>query len=102
MLTRCRAGEIGGLCWNEIRDDVIVLPADRVKNKHAHLVPLALPALAVLAGWKRRHGDVVFARRPFRSSAAHDAGFRNGMTFPATRPSTCTVQRSSAARFSGA
>jgi integrase len=54
MLTRCRAGEIGGLCWNEIRDDVIVLPADRVKNKHAHLVPLALPALAVLAGWKRR------------------------------------------------
>jgi hypothetical protein len=24
------------------------------------------------------------------------------MTFPATRPSTCTVQRSSAARFSGA
>lgn len=67
MLTGCRAGEIGGLRLDEIRDDVIVLPATRTKNKRAHLVPLAAPALAVLAGWTKRYGDFVFARNAFRS-----------------------------------
>jgi hypothetical protein len=38
MLIGCRAGEIGGLRLDEIRDDVIVLPATRTKNKRAHLV----------------------------------------------------------------
>jgi integrase len=67
MLTGCRAGEIGGLRFGEIRDGVIVLPADRVKNKRAHLVPLAVPAQAVLAGWTKRYGDFVFAHVGFRS-----------------------------------
>ena len=67
MLSGCRAGEIGGLRLDEIRDDVIVLPATRTKNKRAHLVPLAAPALVVLAGWTKRYGDFVFAQRGFRS-----------------------------------
>jgi integrase len=44
MLSGCRAGEIGGLRFDEIRDGMIVLPANRVKNKRAHLLPLAAPA----------------------------------------------------------
>jgi integrase len=67
MLTGCRAGEIGGLRFGEIRDGVIVLPADRVKNKRAHLLSLAVPAQAVLAGWTKRYGDCVFASGGFRS-----------------------------------
>jgi integrase len=67
MLTGCRAGEIGGLRFGEIRDGVIVLPADRVKNKRAHLVPLAAPAQAVLGGWAKCYGDFVFANGGFRS-----------------------------------
>jgi hypothetical protein len=41
--------------------------ADRVKNKRAHLVLLAAPAQAVLAGWTKRYGDFVFAHGGFRS-----------------------------------
>jgi integrase len=67
MLSGCRAGEIGGLRFDEIRDGMIVLTANRVKNKRAHLLPLAVPAQAVLAGWTKRYGDFVFAHGGFRS-----------------------------------
>jgi integrase len=71
MLTGCRAGEIGGLRFDEIRDDVIVLPPARVKNKRGHLLPIAAPAQAILAGWQatpQRGEDFVFGNaKPFIS-----------------------------------
>jgi integrase len=42
MLTGCRRDEIGGLRWSEIAPDrtSFTLPAERVKNNHAHTLPL--------------------------------------------------------------
>lgn len=49
LLTGQRMGECVGLRWDEVgADDVWRLPAARVKNKHAHIVPLTKSALALL------------------------------------------------------
>jgi integrase len=53
-LTGCRAGEIASLKWDEVRDDQIVLPPERVKNGRTHIVPLSDPARAILAAQPRR------------------------------------------------
>jgi integrase len=53
-LTGCRAGEIASLRWDEIKDDVIVLPPERTKNSRSHIVPLSDPARAILAAQSRR------------------------------------------------
>jgi integrase len=47
-LTACRAAEIGDLRWSEISNGQILLPADRVKNKRAHIVPLSGAAAAII------------------------------------------------------
>jgi integrase len=59
ILTGQRRDEIGGLRWSEVRDDMIVLPGERTKNKRAHVVPLSTPALAILAA-RPRTGEFVF------------------------------------------
>ena len=38
ILTGQRRDEIGGLRWDEVRDDMIVLPGDRTKNRRPHVV----------------------------------------------------------------
>jgi integrase len=68
ILTACRAAEIGGLLWGEIRDGMIVLPAERVKTGRPHVVPIPGPAQSILSTIARdRYGDHVFARGGFRS-----------------------------------
>jgi integrase len=47
-LTGQRASEIANLRWSEIHDDLIVLPAERTKNKHAHVVPLSVTAREII------------------------------------------------------
>lgn len=47
-LTGQRKGEIANLMWSEIDDDLLVLSADRTKNKREHAVPLGAQALALL------------------------------------------------------
>jgi integrase len=54
MLTGQRAGEIAGLSWSEIHDGMILLPAERSKNKRAHLVPLSGPALEIISAQPKR------------------------------------------------
>jgi integrase len=59
-LTAQRAGEIAGLAFPEIHDDLIVLPRERTKNDCSHVVPLSGPAKAILSkreqqGGRRRH-----------------------------------------------
>jgi integrase len=48
LLTGQRAAEIGGLRWDEVFGDRIVLPGERTKNKRPHVVPLSAPAQAIL------------------------------------------------------
>jgi integrase len=63
LLTGCRANEIAGLRFDEIYSDRIVLPAERVKNKRAHVVPLTATMLTILNGRPRSTGkNTVFGR----------------------------------------
>lgn len=50
ILTACRRDEIGGLCWSEINLDegALTLPKERVKNNHAHKLPLTELALSII------------------------------------------------------
>jgi integrase len=68
VLTGQRAGEIAGLCWSEIHDGMILLPAERSKNHRAHVVPLSPPALDIVNKQERRADrDLIFGRgtKPF-------------------------------------
>ena len=61
MLTGQRAGEIAGLRWSEIHDDVIKLPGERTKNHRPHTIPLPQAARDILAKQPRRAGrDLIF------------------------------------------
>jgi integrase len=59
-LTGQRANEIGGLRWTEVRDDEIVLPKDRVKNKREHTIPLSDATKAILGKFRSNHRTHVF------------------------------------------
>jgi integrase len=66
MLTGCRRDEIGGLRWNEIdlEKGLLSLPGERVKNGHAHTLPLTPLALAIIGSVHRRiDRDFLFADR---------------------------------------
>jgi integrase len=61
MLTGQRANEIAGLRWSEIGDGQIALPAERVKNKRAHTLPLSPTAAEIIEQQPRRDGrDLIF------------------------------------------
>jgi integrase len=66
ILTGMRREEIGCLRWSEIDGDYIRLPADRVKNKRPHDVPLSAPALAILAAVPKANPVWVFNLRGAR------------------------------------
>ena len=66
MLTACRREEIGGLRWSEIdlENGLLKLPAARVKNKHAHRLPLMPLALSIIGTVHQRDGrDHLFGER---------------------------------------
>src|SRR6516164_476610 len=69
LLTGCRASEIAGLRWDEIKSDRIVLPAERTKTGKEHALPLTAGMRAILEARDRRPGkEHVFGRghdRPF-------------------------------------
>jgi integrase len=48
ILTGQRLREIGELSWDEIQEDLLVLPGTRTKNHRAHTVPLSAPAKEIL------------------------------------------------------
>lgn len=63
ILTACRSGEALGATWNEIDEEKAMwtIPADRMKGRKEHRVPLSDAALAVLKKAKAmRQGDYVF------------------------------------------
>ena len=48
ILTACRTSEVTGCRWDEIADDVWVVPASRMKAGKEHRVPLAPAALEII------------------------------------------------------
>jgi integrase len=60
LLTGQRRSEIGGMRWDELRDDEWHLPKERTKNKLPHIVPLPPTAAGLIAGQEPRRGQHVF------------------------------------------
>jgi integrase len=49
ILTGQRRSEIAHLRWSEVDGDVLALPAERMKGKQAHVLPLSSQAAAIIA-----------------------------------------------------
>jgi integrase len=65
ILTGLRREEIGGLRFDEIRDDRIELPPSRTKSRRTYTIPLSGPAWAVLQPWVTRGAPAPAPDSPF-------------------------------------
>ena len=62
ILTAARSGEARGMTWQEVDFEAKIwtVPAERMKAKLPHRVPLSVQALAILRGQQGRHDNLVF------------------------------------------
>lgn len=62
ILTACRSGEARGMTWSEVdwRNAVWTIPAERMKAKLPHRVPLSARAIELLEEQKNLHESLVF------------------------------------------
>lgn len=51
-LTALRSGEIRSISWGDVHEDILEVPAEKMKMKRPHIVPLARQALEVLEAVK--------------------------------------------------
>jgi integrase len=69
ILTGARRSEIAHLKWSEVGSDVLELPAERMKGRQPHLVPLSTQAAAIIASMPKlvpqvpRPDDYVLGRK---------------------------------------
>jgi integrase len=76
ILTGCRREEIGGLRWGEIDRDAgtITLPAERVKNRHEHVLPITPLAAEIINSIpEQAERDHVFGARSANGFNGWDA-----------------------------
>lgn len=59
ILTAARSGEVRGAAWSEIDGSLWNVPAERMKMKRPHRVPLSKPALQLLKG-QDKDGELIF------------------------------------------
>src|SRR5262249_54610536 len=70
MLTGARRSEITHLRWSEVGNDVLELPAERMKGRISHRIPLSTQAAVILADMPKlvpqvpRRDGYVFGRSP--------------------------------------
>lgn len=62
ILTAARSGELRGMCWPEIdlKEAIWTIPAERMKAKQPHRVPLSRRAVEILKKQQGMHEDLVF------------------------------------------
>lgn len=62
ILTACRSGEVRGMRWTEVdlEQAIWTLPAERMKAKQLHRVPLSLRAIDILKSMEGLHPELVF------------------------------------------
>lgn len=62
ILTACRSGEGRGMTWGEVdfKNKILTIPAERMKAKVPHRVPLSPRAMAILELQKGQHETIVF------------------------------------------
>ena len=93
VLTGVRSNEATGATWAEVDFDagVWTIPADRMKTKKAHRVPLSRQALATLEGRKGLHKVYVFpsdrTNKPLGREALSEHTRQSGITVHGFRSS---------------
>lgn len=62
ILTACRSGEVRGMTWAEVdlKKGIWIIPAERMKAKLPHRVPLSSKAIRILENQKGQHENLVF------------------------------------------
>ena len=79
ILTACRSGEVRAMKWSEVdwEQKIWSLPAERMKAKQLHRVPLAPRAIALLENMRGLHSELVFPPRElkFRYRIPHSPCF---------------------------
>jgi integrase len=62
ILTAVRSGEVRGICWSEVdmKAAIWTIPAERMKAKLPHRIPLSRQALDILATQREFHEELVF------------------------------------------
>jgi len=62
ILTAARSGEVRGMTWSEVdlKQKLWVIPAERMKAKVQHRVPLSDAAIEILRGQQGLHKELVF------------------------------------------
>lgn len=63
MLTAMRRSELSGLKWSDVRDDGIVIAAERAKTGARHEIPLTVAMREVLSAQPRTTSPLVFPGR---------------------------------------
>ena len=93
MLTATRPGEVRGARWTEfdLEAALWIIPADRMKMRHEHQVPLARQALEVLRTMQTLSGECelvfpspVYPSRPLSENTLNSAMARMGYKYRAT------------------
>jgi integrase len=76
LLTACRTGEVLGARWSEIDvgNAIWTIPAERMKSRREHRVPLSKAAMMVINQVKGKHAEFVFP-------APNDTGPLSNMAF---------------------
>lgn len=84
MLTAARPGEVRGARWAEFDLDAAlwVIPAERMKMRHEHRVPLSRQALEVLRSMQPLSGhlDLTFPSPTYRSKPLSENTFNSALT----------------------
>ena len=84
-LTLCRPNEVIGAHWNEINFDQAIwtIPAERMKKRKEHKVPLPRQAIKILLDMKgvTGHREYVFPNRDDRNSPMTDAALRQALVY---------------------
>ena len=70
-MTAARIGEVVGAEWGEIAGDVWTVPAERMKSRKPHRVPLTRSVLDLLAGLPRTGPRIFSSQRRHRPLSSH-------------------------------
>lgn len=99
--TFVRVGELLGMRWAEIRGDVWVIPAERMKRRLPHVVPLSPVVLGLLEQLREMSGAELVLESPARPGhplsentllfALYRLGYRSRMTVHGFRALASTV-----------
>lgn len=99
--TFVRVGELLGMRWSEIRGDVWVIPAERMKRRLPHVVPLSPPVLELLERLREMSGAELVLESPAKPGhplsentllfALYRLGYRSRMTVHGFRALASTV-----------